>query len=163
MIKSRPTCKICGGRVRFKRGRGYATYCSKKCEGLDISPFKNNDVQKKAKQTKIERYGDVNYNNREKCKETCLEKYGVASVFLSDEVNEKRKQTMINKYGVEYSAQNPELLKRQQETQRKLYGGPWHPKKTQETMEQLYGTKFFTQTDQMVKINKEKQEERQKK
>lgn len=39
----------------------------------------------KAKQTKLERYGDANYNNREKCAKTTLENYGVPYYCMTDE------------------------------------------------------------------------------
>lgn len=49
------------------------------------------------KQVKLDRYGDANYNNREKAKETCLEKYGVDNVFKD---TEKITASYINKFGV---------------------------------------------------------------
>lgn len=50
------------------------------------------------KKSKLEKYGDVNYNNRDKAKETCLEKYGVDNPFKDVD---KIKQSLINKYGVD--------------------------------------------------------------
>jgi hypothetical protein len=48
-----------------------------------ISFVENNDIsalQEKIGLTKLERYGDVNYNNTEKYKETCKTKYGVSNI-----------------------------------------------------------------------------------
>lgn len=50
------------------------------------------------KKSKLEKYGDANYNNRDKAKETCLEKYGVDNPFKDVD---KIKQSLINKYGVD--------------------------------------------------------------
>lgn len=41
------------------------------------TPEELDNIVKKIKITKKERYGDENYNNISKCKETCLDKYGV--------------------------------------------------------------------------------------
>jgi hypothetical protein len=51
------------------------------------SYINNNNIQDvflKIKETKKERYGDENYNNKFKNSETCLKKYGVKSVLESD-------------------------------------------------------------------------------
>lgn len=57
------------------------------------------------KNTRLEKHGNENYNNREKCKETCLEKYGVEHPFQTEEVREKAKLTCLEKYGVDNYAQ----------------------------------------------------------
>ena len=73
----------------------------------------------KAKQTKLEKYGDENYNNREKYKETynnfskeklqkiknktqetCLKKYGVPHHMKNDKIKEKIQKSLIDKYNV---------------------------------------------------------------
>lgn len=46
-----------------------------------IHPMKNKSIKLKLKQTKLEKYGDENYNNREKAKQTCLKKYGTTNSF----------------------------------------------------------------------------------
>jgi hypothetical protein len=48
---------------------------AKKHNGVKYS-FQREDVKEKSKETKLEKYGDENYNNTEKMKETKLEKYG---------------------------------------------------------------------------------------
>lgn len=40
------------------------------------NPFQNSDIKAKCAETKLQRYGDVNYNNRAKAQDTCLERYG---------------------------------------------------------------------------------------
>lgn len=49
--------------------------------------------------TKLERYGDVGYNNRDKAKETCLEKYGVDNCSKIKGAMEKAKNTKKSIYG----------------------------------------------------------------
>ena len=44
---------------------------------------------KKTKQTKLEKYGDSYYNNRNKYTETCLNKYGVYNIYNLDYYKEK--------------------------------------------------------------------------
>ena len=61
--------------------------------------------QNKIKQTKLERYGDPTFTNREKFKTTCIEKYGTTNVFAVNEVKEKIKETCLEHFGVEYAAQ----------------------------------------------------------
>jgi len=39
------------------------------------------NIVKKTKNTKLEQYGDENYNNREKAISTCIKKYGVSNAF----------------------------------------------------------------------------------
>lgn len=48
------------------------------------SPFCNPETHIKSKQTKLEKYGDENYNNSNKNKETSLEKYGVTNPSKKD-------------------------------------------------------------------------------
>ncbi len=76
-------CPICGGERAFKSvGRGYFEYCSKKC-------IYTKERSEKCKKTKLERYGDANYNNMKKNQQTCVERYGVAHVSQCDEIKNK--------------------------------------------------------------------------
>lgn len=58
------------------------------------------------KQTKLDRYGNSNYNNRDKAKETCLEKYGVDNPFKDIE---NITQSYINSFGYDHPMHNPEI------------------------------------------------------
>lgn len=110
----------------------------------------NERIREKCNQTKLERYGDKNYNNREQCKQTCLEKYGAEHISKTEEhkqkiedkwkaksknelkiINTKRKQTIFEKYGVEYASQS-EITKI----------------KTKETNLERYGAESYTQTEE---------------
>lgn len=91
---------------------------------------KSDKCQQQIKQTKLERYGDENYNNREKFKqtslakyngigaasdiikthmqETCIKRYNVKTFWKSEIFKEKSKQTMLDKYGVDNAYKRPE-------------------------------------------------------
>ena len=84
--------------MKYSQGL-YHNYCSCKCSSS------SNEVQKKVKQTNLERYGceytSQNDEVKEKVKQTCLEKYGCENVFQNKEVREKVKQTNLERYNVE--------------------------------------------------------------
>ena len=98
---------------------GYHETCSVKCSAkfsadkVTFTKIKNNSYEKAAvanRKTKLEKYGDENYNNRDKCKKTCMEKYGVENPMKADKVKEKVKETNLEKYGVENTFQS-EMIK----------------------------------------------------
>ena len=101
--------------------------------------YQKQEMVKKVKQTKLERYGDSNYNNIEKNKQTCLEKYGVQNVYQSDDIKEKIKNKLLEKYGVEHPAQSPEILS-----------------KIKKTCNEKYGADFFTLTQEFKQDVKNK-------
>lgn len=61
--------------------------------------IQTDEFKKKAKITKIERYNDAHFNNREKSKNTCQEKYGGSAPASDVHVREKMQQTCLEKYG----------------------------------------------------------------
>ena len=94
----------------IKNGGFYA--CCHKCANIkrDITcekiygvknVFQNKEIKDISKQTKYDRYGNENYNNREKSITTCLEKYGVAYNTQTYDMKEKSKQTRYERYGDE--------------------------------------------------------------
>ena len=50
---------------------------------------------KKAKITKLERYGDENFNNREQAKQTCLDKYGVTTYIRPKKIKTPKPKKII--------------------------------------------------------------------
>ena len=66
------------------------------------NPSKLKRIIDKIKQTKKERHGDENYNNRKKYIQTCLKKFGVENPFQSEDIKDKSKQTMLKRYGTEH-------------------------------------------------------------
>ena len=106
---------------------------------LNIPKEQQEEIRKKAKQTKLERYGDENYCNSTKAKQTklerygkyvniekykksMLEKYGVEFPIQSKEIRERTRNTILQKYGVEYPAQSPEIKEKIIQTNLKKYG-----------------------------------------
>ena len=81
--------------------------------GVD-NPFKSKELMKKAYITKLQKYGDVNFNNRKKAAETNLKKYGVENSghLFADYTkinwkkrNEKSRETCLRKFGYPEFAQ----------------------------------------------------------
>lgn len=100
-------CLNCNNNVHFKKySEGYYKYCSILCRNSDDSlklfgnknPMKKRFNIEKAKKTKKEKYGDENYNNRNKFKETTYYLYGISGYTN----REKAKKTSLNRYGNEY-------------------------------------------------------------
>lgn len=150
-IEERPKCPICGKRVSYRGRKGYLfnDTCGEQCAYLyrrqnmieKYGKYINNggteESIKKAKQTKLERYGTEGYNNREKSKQTCLEKYGrpyssdiekIKQTCLekyggmggaSQSILEKMKQTCLEKYGVDNYRKSEECKQKIVETKRK--------------------------------------------
>ena len=86
--------------------------------------LQNKKIREKANQTKIEKYGDKNYNNIEKYKQTCLEKYGVDNI--SKITREKAKNTMLEKYGVDNYSKSKEAKEKQIKTNLLKYNRNCH-------------------------------------
>lgn len=113
-LNERPKCKVCGKLTKFKNySFGYYEYCSRACStscperNKKIASNTNfiesrkkglqSQIQKYgkpylateegislAKKTKLEKYGDLNFNNKEKASKTCMLKYGANSFFGSE-------------------------------------------------------------------------------
>lgn len=104
--------------------------------------FQLESIKEKLKQTKIERYGDENYNNPDKNLVTKNERYGddygkewykkmernlienrnVTHGLQITEFKDKRKKTNIKKYGVEYVSQNENIKQKAKDTIMEKYG-----------------------------------------
>ena len=85
--------------------------CKNKQTKLERYGNENYNNRKKEKQTKLERYGNENYNNMDKNKQTCLARYGKECTLSVDIFKNKIKQTNLKKYGVEYITQDKEKMK----------------------------------------------------
>ena len=73
--------------------------------GVEYAPQKD-VIKEKSRQTKLERYGDEFYTNRNKCRQTKLERYG--DEFYTN--RDKCRQTKLERYGNEFY-NNIELCK----------------------------------------------------
>ena len=78
----------------------------------------NNEI---SKNTKLLKYGDENYTNREKYKKTCSEKYGGHFNKL-DEFKDKIKKTCLERYNFEYPIKNKEVQEKKKKTCLERYG-----------------------------------------
>ena len=76
-------------------------YDHKKIEKKWQKEWQVKEIYNKSLNTKKEKYGDENYNNREKSKNTCLINHGVDNPMKSTEIREKAKKTNLNRYGVD--------------------------------------------------------------
>lgn len=81
--------------------------------------FSLKEFQEKAKQVKLEKYGDEYYCNKEKQTETLKKIYG-DDYYIN--LAKKRKQTTIERYGVEHHLQLPEFMNKQKQTNLERYG-----------------------------------------
>ena len=159
-------CLNCGKQVKYISFSKYNIYCCKKCrqeyehrhpemmQALELkrkqtclkkygaeSSSANKETIEKIKKTKLERYGDSNYNNIEKCKKTKLdlygdsnynnfdsakqtnfEKYGAEYTFKSDLVKQKIKETNLERYGVENPNQCDLIKEKLKQTNLERYG-----------------------------------------
>lgn len=86
--------------------------------GVD-NVFQLDDIKEKSKETKKEKYGDENYNNKEQQVNTVKEKYG-EDYYIK--LAKRRKKTTMEKFGVEHHLQLPEFLNKQKNTNIERYG-----------------------------------------
>lgn len=136
-IENRPICPICSKPVKW-RGKKYLnklfadtcgdTNCWLKFrEQTMISKYGTpylgcpKESVEKIKNTKLERYGNPNYVNKEKRFKTNLEKYGNISA-VNDEIIKKRKQTSILHFGVPVPAQSEAIKEKYKKTCLEKYG-----------------------------------------
>lgn len=97
----------------------------------------------KSKQTKLEKYGNENYNNSEQTKITNLEKYGVDNQFKLKENQDKAEQVMLEKYGVPKFFQERNLFKN---ISLERYGVT-HPMQNKQVESKLRNTKLIKYGD----------------
>ena len=101
---------------------------------------------KKRNSTKLEKYGDENYCNKERAKETCMKKYGKKSYLETDEC----KQSSLLKYGVKDNVfQSEEIKKKSKITKLEKYGDEnyCNRDKMKQTIFSLYGVDNVSKCD----------------
>ena len=93
-----PSEKICNNpdctnKTTFRSiSKGYNKFCSASCSN------KSDASKELSKQTKINLYGDENYNNRNKYRQTMQETHGVDNIFQVEDIKEKSKETCRERY-----------------------------------------------------------------
>jgi len=126
--------------------------------GVD-NVFQIENIKDKSKKTKLEKYGDENYNNCDKMLKTKTEKYGddynelfyerMSKKFMEThdvehplqrpEGMEKLRQTNLGRYGVEYAGQSEEVKDKIKDTMIERYGVD-NPSKSEEIKQKKKNT-----------------------
>lgn len=120
-----------------------------------------------------EKYGDRNYNNREKARESFIKRYGVDNVFKSEEFKaeqakeenvkrreNKKKETCLRKYGVESYVQTREFKENLIKSNLEKYGVAWASQrpevkeKVKKTFEEKHGGSPFKRPEVIAKVRK---------
>lgn len=105
---------------------------------------KRDEITEKSKKTKLERYGDENYNNTEKNKQTKLKNHG------DENYNniEKIKQTNLIKYGYFFGLQNEKIIEKSKKTKLEKYGNENYNniEKNKQTCLEKYGVDNIRKT-----------------
>ena len=177
-INDYPKCKNCGNKTKFINALfGYSDYCSKKCSNSSEekktktkqtnrikfggnAPACSKEVILKTKQTKFERHGDENFNNRAQANQTLLERYnGVGNA--SEVIKAKQQKTMIDKYGKDNCMFIDDIKDKMRANNMEKYGVDWVFKRKEiisksiQTCIERYETPHFTNPEQAV-ITREK-------
>ena len=152
-------CDKCGSQIeqmfkfrdRFLENKFICTECMVK-ENARINGgfnFQKNEFQNKYRLKRLEKYGDINYNNIEKSKKTRLLKYGDENYRNP----QKAKQTNLKKYGYENFV-NKEKIK---QTNLNTYGSETYiqckdmKEKTKKTNLKKYGYEYPMQNKEIFK------------
>lgn len=147
-IEKIPRCKKCGSLLKYHgfKENSYGKWCSSKCQLSDRdfilereaknTPEKKSKMSEKVKETKLKKYGDENYNNREKFFKTCIEKYD-SKTPLSGKKRKMWENDLLQKYGKRALTNH----KKTEETKELLYGDKnfSNRKKAKKTMMERYG------------------------
>jgi hypothetical protein len=104
-------CKICGNETELKRSdKGYTNTCSKKCKDLYVTKrteeevfkkyevcnvYQSEEIKLKCRKTKLEKYGDEKYQNREQIEKTNLMRYGSKTPLKNIEIQLKTQKNGI--------------------------------------------------------------------
>ena len=128
-ILSIPLCKNCSKNCKFDNFiTGFTIFCSKKCSNVfnanynKVNDIKYDNNKLKAEETKLIKYGDKKWNNREKAFSTMVERYGAKTSGESKLISDKMKATNLFKYNVEYSIASPEIQNKIKNTLNDKYG-----------------------------------------
>lgn len=156
-IKIKVRCENCG-KEKFLSYGNYNTLTNNNSNEYYCN--KCNYVRTKI--SKLNRYGDENYNNKEKSKQTCLNKYGVENYAKTEKCKKSVKKTKKEKFNDE----NYNNREKSQKTCIKKYGVKCHlqnkeiKQKIKNTCIEKYGVENFTKTKEfrikVLKTNLEK-------
>ncbi|MCM1260541.1 MAG: hypothetical protein NC222_06260 [Staphylococcus sp.] len=161
------TCFNCGKKMDFEKVYNSYIYCSRECA------LKSENRTNKILSTKEQKYGNKNYNNRDKAKQTCLDKYGLENYSLTKDFldkfkdkewvknkSEKTRQTYQEKYGAdhytkteEYYSKLKDINKKNRDTKLKKYGDEYYNnrEKVKQTLQNKYGVDYYPQAKEFKK------------
>ena len=90
----------------------YGLYCSRECAQ------RSKMTQENKQKTKLQNFGDKNYNNRDKAKSTSLERYGTDDIMKTELGKNRYIQGVKKKYGEQYEwvSQVPEVKEKMKMT-----------------------------------------------
>ena len=185
------TCPVCGKTFQVDNRIAYCYHnkdkvcCSRTC-GLKLGFSKQTAEQRKAKSdkakhTKLERYGDENYNNPDKFKETNLKRYGVENPMSNADIRSKAEQTKVKRYGsatynnrqqaaetclqrygVDNAAKSEQAKEKSRKTNFERRGVEYSfqsedvKQKTKETVRRKYGVDHVMQSDEVQQVRKQR-------
>lgn len=125
------TCKVCGKHTVIK---SFTPSYLEKYKMMMCGPCRSSYIQKhmtpeqkaaklaRTRQTKLELYGDANYNNREQSAQTCLAKFGSTSPLGNKDIYNETCKTRLEKYGTENYVETDTFKTQKAETQLERYG-----------------------------------------
>ena len=146
----------------LKRHDSFETTCEKCGTKYQVTDFRPERLDRYkhilcqpcySKMLKLERYGDPNYNNRDKSKETCIEKYGVENPHQNKDIISKCENTCLEKYGVTNPNKTKEVRDKIEKTNLKRYGatcslhGEDIHKKVLNSMNKKYGVNYTAESE----------------
>ena len=119
-------------------------------KSMDNNPNYYKEKDQKSKNTKLQKYGDENYNNIERRKETIKSRYGVDNISQLPEIQSKIKLTNIKKFKANHAMQTNEYKDKVKVTNSEKYGmwptqTPEVKNKTIQTNIEKYGVPFISQ------------------
>lgn len=133
------TCVLCGNKwevkkfIKSKLEKYKLMMCGRcRCSYIQKHFSKERLAIKceKIRQTKLEKYGDPNYNNRAKSAETCEKKFGSTSPLANHEVYKATQLTRLKKYGSLNYVTTNEFKEKKAKTQLEKYGDPNYTNRT---------------------------------
>jgi len=77
---------------------------------------------KKTKEKKRLKYGNENFNNRQKAKETMQERFGADHAMKNSKIRKKAENTLLSNHGVKSPLQKKELMDKMRQTNLDRYG-----------------------------------------
>lgn len=121
-VEKRPTCVICGGRVKFNNNAFTQTCLRKEC--LSANNLRTVKLSFLKKYGNENPWADENLKNEryEKSKATVLRKYGVENVSKLQSIKDQKVKKSLDRYGTKCTLLNEEVHKKTEITLKEKYG-----------------------------------------